>query len=205
MPHPRHTTADHNERGIVEIDDCGQRLADQRAGLPNYVDGNLIPMRGRTPDVHRHQPPLPLQQLGTVDQMVQQFGGLGMVNIVLAAFALLGLFLAALGLYAVIVRLVAQRTPEIGLRIALGAQPRDVVWLILRSGLKLTLLGTVIGLLGAAGLVRFIASLATELPVQDPIAIAAVTVLLFGVALLACWLPARRATKVDPNTALRAE
>jgi hypothetical protein len=151
-------------------------------------------------------PNLPLQQLGTVKQVIKQFGGgLDLVNTVLVAFALLGLFLAALGLYGVIARLVAQRTPEIGLRVALGAQPRDVIWLILRSGLKMTLLGTVIGLVGAAGLVRFIASLATELPVEDPLAIGAVTLLLIAVALVACWLPARRATRVDPVIALRAE
>ncbi|HVU25251.1 MAG TPA: FtsX-like permease family protein, partial [Opitutus sp.] len=149
---------------------------------------------------------LPLQQFGTVSQVMKQFnGGLDMVNIVLVAFALLGLFLAALGLYGVIARLVAQRTPEIGLRVALGAQPRDVVWLILRSGLKMTLLGTVVGLLGAFGLVRFIASLATELPVEDPLAVGAVTLLLIVVALVACWLPARRATRVDPVTSLRAD
>jgi len=177
----------------------------------NYVD---VALRARSAEtfagplrkiVADMDPNLPLQQLGTVDQIVHQFGGFGMINTVLAAFALLGLFLAALGLYGVIARLVAQRTTEIGLRIALGAQPGDVVWLILRSGLKLTLFGTVIGLLGAAGLVRFIASLATEMPVKDPLALAAVTLLLVAVALVACWLPARRATRVDPIAALRAE
>jgi predicted permease len=177
----------------------------------NYVG---LAVRARSPETFAGpvrqviadlDPNLPVQQLDTVNHFVERGGGLGMVNIVLAAFALLGLFLAALGLYGVIARLVAQRTPEVGLRIALGAQPRDVVWLILRSGLKLTLIGTAIGLIGAAGLVRFIGSLLAEYPVQDPLAVAAVTLLLVAVALLACWLPARRATRVDPVTALRAE
>jgi ABC-type antimicrobial peptide transport system permease subunit len=128
-----------------------------------------------------------------------------MVNTILVAFALLGLFLAALGLYGVIARLVVQRTPEIGVRVALGAQSRDVVWLILRTGLQLTLAGTVLGLLGAAGLVRVVAGFLPTMPVQDPVAIGAVTLLLLVVALVACWLPARRAARVDPVTALRAE
>jgi len=150
-------------------------------------------------------PDLPVQQLSTVEQLVSRQSGFGMVNTILVAFALLGLFLAALGLYGVIARLVVQRTPEIGVRLALGAQSRDVVWLILGSGLRLTLIGTVLGLLGSAGLMRVIAGILPGFPVQDPAAIAAVTLLLLAVALLACWLPARRAARVDPVTALRAE
>jgi len=151
-------------------------------------------------------PDLPLQQLSTVDQLIKLgSSGLHLVDTLLIAFALLGLFLAALGLYGVIARLVVQRTPEIGVRVALGAQSRDVVWLVLRSGLRLTLLGTVLGLLGSGALVRIIAGIAPSISVQDPIAIIVVTLLLFAVALLACWLPARRAAKLDPMIALRAE
>ncbi len=151
-------------------------------------------------------PTLAVQQLNTMEELIKlATGGLNMIDTILVAFALLGLFLAALGLYGVIAHLVVQRTPEIGVRLALGAQSGDVVWLILRSGLWLTLLGTALGLLGAVGLSRLIAAIIPELPVQDPIAIVAVTLLLLAVALLACWLPARRATKVDPMVALRAE
>jgi predicted permease len=151
-------------------------------------------------------PDLAVQQLSTLDEQVRQASsGFGMVNIVLVAFALLGLFLAALGLYGVIARLVVQRTPEIGVRVALGAQERDVLWLILRTGLRLTAIGTVLGLLGSAGLVMMIAGFMPDLPVKDPITVGAVTLLLLVVALLACWIPARRATKVDPMIALRAE
>jgi predicted permease len=151
-------------------------------------------------------PTLAVQQLSTVDGLVKLgFGGLTMINSILVAFALLGLFLATLGLYGVIARLVVQRTPEIGVRVALGAQSRDVIWLILNSGLRLTIAGSVIGLLGAFGLVRVISSILPEIIGQDPLAILGVTLLLIATGAAACWFPARRATKVDPVVALRAE
>ena len=151
-------------------------------------------------------PDLPVQFPGTIDHIIEvAAGGLNLVSTVLVAFALLGLFLAVLGLYGVITRLVAQRTPEIGLRIALGAQPGDVVALILRTGVRLTLFGTGIGLVGAFGLAYLLRKVLPEMPPQGPGAIIAVTLLLAGVALLASWLPARRAAKVDPLDALRAE
>ncbi|ACB75159.1 ABC transporter permease [Opitutus terrae] len=149
---------------------------------------------------------LAIQQLGTVDQLIELgTGGLHMVNTILVAFALLGVFLAALGLYGVIARLVVQRTPEIGVRVALGAQSSDVVWLILRAGLTLTLVGTLIGLAGAFALGRLLAMATPELVSNDPLAIAAVTLLLGVIALAACWLPARKALRVNPIDALRAE
>ncbi len=178
----------------------------------NYV---TVAIRGRAVETlaepMRHvvtelDPDLAVQQFGTVDDVIKLgTGGFAMVNTVLACFALLGLFLAALGLYGVIARLVLQRTSEIGVRVALGARPQDVVWLILRSGLKLTLAGTALGLLGAVVLVRVVLSFLPEMPVQDPAVIAGVTLLLLAIGLLACWLPARRATKVDPMVALRSE
>jgi len=149
---------------------------------------------------------LPVQLLSTVEQLVALgSSGLTTVTTVMAAFALLGLFLSALGIYGVIARLVLQRTPELGVRLALGAQPGNVVWLILRSGVKLTLLGTGAGLLGALGLGRLLVAIAPEMPGGGFLALALVTLLLVAVALLACWLPARRATRIDPVRALRAE
>lgn len=151
-------------------------------------------------------PDMPVQFLTTVNQTIEQgTNGLSMTNTILVAFALLGLFLAALGLYGVIARLVVQRTPEIGVRMALGAQAHNVAWLILSSGLRLILFGTGLGLVGAFGLAQFLKTIAPEIPPQGPEAIIAVTLLLVAVATLACWLPARRATKVDPLVALRAE
>lgn len=151
-------------------------------------------------------PDLPLQQVGTIQQQADELAAsFNVTNTLLVCFAVLGLFLAAIGLYGVISRIVIQRTPEIGIRVALGAQRTDVMWLVLRSGVKLTLLGTALGLVGAVLLVLGISSVLPDLPVKDPIAIAFVTALLLVVAFLASWLPSYRATKVDPLTALRAE
>ena len=151
-------------------------------------------------------PDLPIQQFGTVDSlMATGNGGVGMIETLLTAFAGLGLFLAAVGLYGVITRLVAQRMTEIGVRVALGAQTRDVVWLILRTGLALTGIGTVIGLLGAFGIEKILGSVMSGLTVHDPLIILAMTGLLILVALLAAWIPAQRASRIDPLVALRSE
>ena len=104
-----------------------------------------------------------------------------------------------------IANLVAQRRPEIGVRMALGAQTRDVLWLILAQGLRLTLLGTGVGLACAWGLVRLLDALMPMVPGGDPLGIVAVAGILAAVAGLACWIPARRATQVDPIEALRTE
>jgi putative ABC transport system permease protein len=171
-----------------------------RASAPETL---VEPMRRIVAEM---DPDLPVQNLRTTDNLIEQGnGGMKMINIILVAFALLGLFLAALGLYGVIARLVVQRTPEIGVRMALGAQSRDVAWLILGSGLRLIVIGTAIGLLGAFGIARLLATILPEMPAQGPWAVIMVTLLLVAVALLACWLPARRAAKVDPLVALRGE
>ncbi len=99
----------------------------------------------------------------------------------------------------------AQGTNKIGIRMALGAQTRDVLSLIVKQGFKLVLLGLAIGLVGAFALMRVIASLLFGVTTKDPTTFAAVTILLGGVALLACYLPTRRASRVDPIVALRYE
>jgi len=124
---------------------------------------------------------------------------------ILVGFALLGLVLAAVGLYGVISNLVAQRTGEFGIRLALGARPGDVLGLVLGHGMKLTLIGLLLGLGGAYGIARLLGSIMPRLVSPDPLALGGMAVLLFVVAVLSCWLPARRATKVDPMIALRAE
>jgi predicted permease len=151
-------------------------------------------------------PNLAVQELDTVDQAVARvFVGFDMIKTILICFAGLGLFLAALGLYGVIARLVAQRTPEIGIRMALGAQRRDVTWLILGSGLRLIVYGAAIGIVGSIGL-YFILSRWSQAPsINVPAVFAVITTILLLVGLVACWLPARRASKIDPIVALRAE
>jgi ABC-type antimicrobial peptide transport system permease subunit len=127
------------------------------------------------------------------------------VNRLLVGFGALGLFLAALGIYGVIARIVVQRTGEIGIRMALGAQMRDVIRLILGSGLRMVLVGAGLGLLGAVALVRFLGSLMPALVTSNAVALAVATAALMAMALLACYLPARRAARIDPLEALRAE
>jgi predicted permease len=151
-------------------------------------------------------PDLPADNLGSVRQFVSRMQhNLIVVGQMLLGFAALGLALAAIGLYGVISHLVAQRTTEFGIRLALGAQPKDVLASVLNRGLRLALIGCAIGLAGAYGLGRFLAAIMPRLARADPLALALVAVLLFAVTLIACWFPARRATKVDPMVALRAE
>jgi putative ABC transport system permease protein len=123
----------------------------------------------------------------------------------LVAFAATALLLAAAGLYAVIAYLVSQRTREIGIRLALGAAPRDILRLLIGEGMKLTLIGVAIGFIGALVVTRLMSSLLFSVAPTDLVTFTVSAIALTLVALLACFLPARRATKVDPLVALRCE
>jgi ABC-type antimicrobial peptide transport system permease subunit len=125
--------------------------------------------------------------------------------LLLGGFAGLALFLSAIGIYGVLAYDVSQRTREIGIRGAIGATREQMVMLILRQGLWKTGLGLVIGLVGALMLSRFLTSLLYDVKPTDPLAYIVVSLLLLGVAVLASYLPARRAARIDPIIALRSE
>jgi putative ABC transport system permease protein len=141
-----------------------------------------------------------MQQVVSAQQSTDRFG-----MFLFGAFAAIALLLAAVGIYGVMAFTAAQRTHEIGVRMALGAVRREVVMLIVRRGMRLALIGIAIGLAGAYGLGRVMHSTLYGVQSADVVSLLAVAVLLFTVALAACWLPARRSARTDPMQALRGE
>ena len=125
--------------------------------------------------------------------------------ILMGMLAAIGLGLAALGLYSVMAYSVSQRTGEIGLRLALGASPADIFKMVVGRGAALVVMGLSLGLIGALALTRFLSGTLYGVSPRDPATFAVISLLLTGVALAACFVPARRATKVDPMVALRYE
>ncbi|PTY08343.1 permease [Opitutaceae bacterium EW11] len=184
-------------------------LAQEPWGYVNIV------MRGAHPEtlvepmrrvIGEIDPELALEQAGTIQQQTDTI----LRNILIVArttlgLAALGLVLAAVGVYGVVSNLVAQRVTEFGIRLALGALPKDVFGDVLKRGLSLAAVGLVLGIVGAYGLGRFLSSLMPRLASPDPWGLALVCFVLLLATLLACWFPARRATKVEPMSALRSE
>jgi putative ABC transport system permease protein len=160
-------------------------------------------LRAAVAAVDPDQPIGPLRPLA--DWVAESIARQRLAMLLFVVFSIAALSLAALGVYGVMAYTVTQRTAELGIRIALGARSRDVVRLVLGRGGRLVAIGLVAGLLGALALTRFLTSLLFGISVTDPLTLAAIAALLSVVAAVACLLPARRATKVDPMTALRAE
>jgi predicted permease len=151
-------------------------------------------------------PDQPVSNVATMAEVLgEEAGQRRMGMIMLVSFASLALLLASLGIYGVLAYFVTQHTNEIGVRQALGATPRNILLLVLKKGMGLTLVGVGIGLVASFALTRLMSSLLFGVTAADPLTFATVPFLLVMVALLACYIPARRATKVDPLVALRYE
>ena len=151
-------------------------------------------------------PELPVYRIRTARAAVDSgLGSISLLGSLLGAFAAVGLILAAIGIYGVVSYTVVQRTGELGIRMALGAQSRDVLWLVLGKGAVLILMGALIGIAGAYGVSKLLIAYIPSLPTRDPLIVALTGVALAAVALIACYIPARRATRVDPLIALRSE
>jgi putative ABC transport system permease protein len=151
-------------------------------------------------------PDLPLTQVMTIDEIVtRSVWQPRLYAILFAVFAVVALLLAAVGIYGVMSYAVTTRTQEIGIRVALGAQTRDVLKLVVKQGMILAMSGVGLGLLGSFALTRLMKSLLFGVSVTDPLTFTGIALLLTFVALMACYIPARRAIKVDPMVALRYE
>jgi predicted permease len=156
--------------------------------------------------VAKLDPELPLSDVKSIQQaMDRSLITTRLTNSLLVGFAATALLLAVTGIYGVMSLNVANRRNEFGIRLALGAQTANVLKLILAQGLRLAMVGVAVGLLAAIAFTRLLKGLLFGISASDPLTFAVIAVLLVGVALLACWIPARRATRVDPLEALRQD
>ena len=193
--------------GFPEIDVPFVQSPWPQAGLAVRTFGDPASMtKSITAVVRSVDPNLPLDQVKTMDQLVDEsLAGDRFSTVLFSSFAGVALLLAAIGIYGVMSFAVAQRTHEIGLRIALGAGPNQVLRLVLQEGMVLAFLGLLVGLAGTYFVGRVMKTLLYQVNAMDPAAISAVATVLLLSAFFACYIPARRATQVDPMVALREE
>jgi len=188
-----------------------QQIADWPGYMPRDLairtTGDTSNLAGAVRQIIREvDPDQPVSNVATMAEVLgEEAGQRRMGMIMLVGFASLALLLASLGIYGVLAYFVTQHTNEIGVRQALGATPRNILLLVLKKGMGLTLVGVVIGLVASFALTRLMSSLLFGVKAADPLTFATVPFVLVMVALLACYIPARRATKVDPLVALRYE
>lgn len=198
-----------------------QRNLDEEGGPAVYAAYRQVPHRGMVIVARSSGPPLrlapgligrlleldrnqPVSRVTTLAQLVHDAGGQTRFNTaLLSLFGGIALLLAAVGIYGVVAYSFSQRTQELAIRVALGARSRSIVRLVLKEGVGLTLMGVAIGLVGAFVLARLLSSLLYGVSARDPMIFVLVPSLLVAVAVAACWLPSRRALRVDPVTALR--
>jgi putative ABC transport system permease protein len=186
------------------------------AHAQNPIGGMSLAVRSNVPpetlapaiqsQVKEMDPDLPVTRVRTMnDVIIESVWQPRLYAMLFGVFGVLALVLAAVGIYGVMAYSVTQRTREIGVRVALGATTRNVVTMVVGEGLKMTVVGLAVGLAGAFMLTRVMASLLFEVSATDPLTFALVGITLTIVALVACFVPARRAAKVDPMVALRYE
>jgi predicted permease len=188
----------------------GPRVAGFMPNQMNIVVRSDLPLETLAPEFRRSvrelDPSLPLVRMRTMDEVIgAAVAEPRFMTLLLGIFGSLALLLAAIGTYGVLSYLVAERRREIGIRMALGADRRTILALVMRRGLFLSGAGLVIGLLASAALTRVIASLLFNVTPTDPVTLAAVSAVVIGVAAAACFVPAFRATRIDPLTGLRQD
>jgi putative ABC transport system permease protein len=198
-----------------DIDEAADPTAYQPYSQTRYRTMNLILRGSQDPaqlvfsvrsEVRALDPNLPLSNVKTLNQMIaERVSPKRLMTYILAIFALCALVLASVGIYGVMSYAVTQRTQEIGIRMALGARAADVLKLVVSNGMTLALIGVGIGLVGAFALTRLLAGLLFHVAPTDKATFGGVAIVLVAVALIACYIPARRATRVDPLVALRDE
>jgi putative ABC transport system permease protein len=187
-------------QAIKELPVFNLSLVLRTSGDPRTLSASLISA------VHEIDPNQPVVKIRTMEENLSaSVAQPRFRTVLLAILAGLALLIAAVGIYGVIAFSVSQRTREIGTRMALGSTPGQIFQLVIGDGLRLTAIGIVIGLVAGIGFARVLSSFLFQIGLVEPLSMTAVVLLLAGVALVACYIPARRATRVDPTVALRCE